>query len=115
MAAALKQYGSAVNTIKWGGRACIAIAVAADVYEISQSDNVMRTLNIKVGGWAGALTGASAFATWGGGAGTVVPGAGNAAGAVVGGIVGGLVGYLAGSTATQVVYDYMFTKGVSAK
>lgn len=113
--AALRQYGKAANTIKWGGRACIAIAVAADVYEIYQSDNRMRTMNIKVGGWAGALAGASAFAAWGGGAGTVVPGAGNAIGAGAGAIVGGIVGYWAGSTATEIVYDYMFTKGVSVK
>jgi RHS repeat-associated protein len=114
-ASALARYGRVVNTIKWGGRACIAVAIAADVYDIYQSDNRMRTLNIKVGGWAGAIAGATYGAEIGAGGGSILPGGGNVAGGLAGGVVGGIVGYWAGSTSTQVIYDYLFTKGVTAK
>ncbi|ATL48194.1 hypothetical protein COR50_14055 [Chitinophaga caeni] len=61
------------------------------------------------------MAGASYGASVGGGGGTILPGAGNAVGAIGGGIIGGILGYWAGSTATQIVYDYIFTKEVSAK
>lgn len=66
-AAALRAYGKNANMIKWGARTCIAVVVAADVYEIYQSDNRMRTITTKVGGWmtatAWATTGASVLIT----------------------------------------------------
>ena len=113
--AALKQYGKASTMIKWGGRACIAILAASDIYEIYQSDNVMRTMTKKVGGWMGMTVGASTFGAWGAGAGTIVPGAGNAVGGLAGVIVGGFVGYFTGEKITETVYDWVFKKGVSAK
>ncbi len=114
-AAALRQYEKATSTIKWGGRACLAVAVAADLYEIYQSDNIIRTVTKKVGGWMGATVGATAGATYGGTGGSIVPGAGNLVGAVGGAIIGGIVGFIVGESATETLYDFLFTRGVSAK
>ena len=105
-AAALREYGKAVNTIKWGGKACIAIAVAADIYEIYQSDDRSRTITKTVGGWSGGL----GMGAWGAAAGIET-----GPGAIMTGIIGFGIGYFVGSKTTEMAYDYLFTKGVSAK
>jgi len=114
-AAALRQYGKATTAMQWGGRTCIAVAVASDIFEIYQSDNVTRTITKKVGGWMGASIGASAGAAYGAAGGTIVPGPGNVFGGIGGGIIGGIIGYISGELVTEKVYDFLFQRGVSAK
>jgi RHS repeat-associated protein len=99
--------------LKVGGRVLVAVAIAADAYEIYTADNKPRTITKVVGGWAGAWVGAElggeggavaggAIGVWFFGAGAV-PGAG--IGGVIGSIGGGITGYIIGSKTAEVVYD----------
>lgn len=100
-AAALKEYGKAGTMMKWGSRLCVGIAVAADVYEIYQSDNRTRTIAVKAAGWAGGL----GMGAWAGAA-----GAGTGPAAILTGLVGFGIGYFVGSETTKILYDYYFSK-----
>ncbi len=101
--AANKSFGSgAWKYAKWGGRALIVVGVASDLYEVYNSDNRARTITTIAGGWAGASAGASggaAIGAWAAGW-----------GAIPGAIIGGIGGYFGGKKATEIVYDWMFTK-----
>ena len=106
-AAALKAFGEANRTIKWGGRAMLAVAVAADVYEIYQSKDIYKTINKKVGGWSGAISAGAFGAEWGSVAGPW--------GTALGGVLFGAAGYIMGEETTSQVQDYIFSKGVNVK
>jgi hypothetical protein len=132
--AASARFGKAASVIKWAGRPLIALAVAADAYEIYSAESKARTVTSVAGGWAAAWGGAKVGA-WGGArlGGAIALGAGQlgpqvaapeevvtvplgaAIGGVVGGLVGGVGGYFGGREVTETVFDWIFTPGVAAR
>lgn len=126
-AAAAKRFGQTASVIKWVGRPLVAVAVAADAYEIYRAENKPRTVTSVVAGWgtawAGAKGGAWAGARIGAGIAAVLGQAGpqvaapeeivtvplfGAIGGIVGGIGGGIGGYFIGRKVTETVYDWAF-------
>jgi hypothetical protein len=126
-AAAAARFGKAASVIKWVGKPLVAVAVAADAYEIYRAENKPRTVTSVVAGWgsawAGAKVGAWAGARIGAGIAAVAGQAGpqvatpeeivtvplgGAIGGIVGGIGGGIGGYFVGRKVTETVYDWAF-------
>lgn len=128
--AAAARFGTAAKVIKGLGRPLVAVAVAADAYEIYQSEEKARTITSVVGGWSSAWLGAKGGFWLGGkiGAGVALAAGqagpqvaapeevvtvplGGAIGGIVGGIGGGVAGYFSGREVTETVYDWIFTRG----
>lgn len=100
--------GKAFKIVKWGGRAVLMVAIAADLYEIYQADFAEKVIVEKAGAWAGSL-GASAVAAKG------------AAPLLAGGPIGwigygvivigaGAIGYWAGGEAAETIYEWQWEK-----
>ena len=114
--AAAARFGTAAKVIKGLGRPLVAVAIAADAYEIYQSEQKARTITSVVGGWGSAWLAAKG-GFWAGGkigagvalaAGQLGPQVaapeelvtvpvGSAVGAIIGGIGGGVAGYFGGA------------------
>lgn len=108
--AASSRFGKAQRIVKWGGRALVVVAVAADIVEVYNSENKPRTI-VKVGGrWAGALAGGSAAAVGYAATGADVTGPAGWAGHVLFTLGGAIVGAWTGEKITETVYDWIFTK-----
>jgi hypothetical protein len=126
------RFGKAASVIKWVGRPLVAVAIAADAYEIHQAKYRPKTITSVAAGWTGAYLGMKGGALIGceigagvalalGQAGpqvaapeeiATVP-TGGAIGGLVGGIGGGIGGYFGGRKVTEVVYDWVFTAGAN--
>jgi hypothetical protein len=132
-AAAAARFGAAATVIRWVGTPLVAVAVAADAFEIYRSENKLRTAAIVGGGWAGAAAGARTGAWAGarlGAAGAAIAGqlgpqvatpeeivtvpVAGAIGGIVGGIGGAVAGYQGGRASTEALYDWLFEPGAPA-
>jgi RHS repeat-associated protein len=112
---ASSKFAGASKFIKWGGRLLLAVAIAKDVYDIYQAEDKTREIVKKVSFWGGFAAGAS---TAGGGAAALGIDAGGPVGWGAHALItlgGGLIGGFTAETITEKIYDYFFTKGVSAK
>src|SRR5882724_7845875 len=107
--------------LKVGGRVMVAVALAADAYEIYTASDRGKTVLIKVAGWTGALMAGSAGTEIGAASGASVGafffGAGAVPGGVIsgigGGILGGAGGYFFGTKMTEKLYDDIIEAGFS--
>ena len=79
------------------GRVAMPIGIAADVFEVANSQDKVKTGVEKASAWAGALGGAEAGGSIGATVGTFVGGPiGTVVGGAIGALGGGIAGYLGG-------------------
>jgi len=121
------RFGRTASVIKWVGRPLVAVAIAADAYEIYEARYKARTTTSVVAGWAGAWAMMKLGAAWGariGGGGALAAGqlgpqvaapeevvtvpVAAAIGGVLGGVGGGVGGYFTGRKITETTYDWVF-------
>jgi|GEM_PF-4483049 len=99
--AAQKKFpNKSLKYVRYGGRILIVVAIAADIYNIYNSENKAKTIATTAGGWAGAAAGAYG----GGAAGAWIGGWG----AIPGALIGGAIGYFAGEEITETIYEWIF-------
>ena len=109
--AARSRFSGTPSYVKWGGRTLIALAVAADVYEIYTSENRMKTVTKKVYGWSFAAAGSWA-------AGTLIAGQAGPQAATpeeiitvpAAYLIGGVTGYLIGEEVVEQANEWVFDR-----
>ena len=107
-AAKLKAAGRAFKIVKWGGRFLLAVAVAADAYEIYEAHFSPKVIVKKAGSWGGSLVAGGAAAEEASPLLATGPWGWLAYGVIVGGA--GAIGYFVGGEVTETIYEWGFER-----